>query len=82
MRAQQGRRCRRGVPTDRLTRSPGRSGTPPTVGGPEQFADTLRTQLREPGRRRRHTQAELAARTNGLVLQAAVANYESGHRAG
>lgn len=46
----------------------------------EQFADALRAQLREARRRRGLTQAELAARTGGLVSQAAVANYETGHR--
>lgn len=44
------------------------------------FAAALSAQLREARHRRGLTQSALAARTGGLVSQAAVASYETGHR--
>lgn len=44
------------------------------------FAAALCGQLRESRRRQGLTQAQVAARTGGLVSKAALANYETGHR--
>lgn len=44
------------------------------------FASALCAQLRESRRRQGLTQAQVAARTGGLVSKAALANYETGHR--
>lgn len=44
------------------------------------FAAALCSQLRESRRRQGLTQAQVAARTGGLVSKAALANYETGHR--
>lgn len=44
------------------------------------FARALCGQLRESRRRQGLTQAQVAARTGGLVSKAALANYETGHR--
>lgn len=44
------------------------------------FSAALCAQLRESRRRLGLTQAQLSARTGGLVSKAALANYETGHR--
>lgn len=44
------------------------------------FSDRVCRLLRESRKRQRLTQAEVAARTEGLVSKAALANYETGHR--
>jgi transcriptional regulator with XRE-family HTH domain len=44
------------------------------------FAGVVASLLRESRRRQGLTQAELAARTGGLISKAALANYETGHR--
>ena len=44
------------------------------------FSAALCMQLRESRRRQGLTQAQLSARTGGLVSKAALANYETGHR--
>lgn len=44
------------------------------------FAAALCVQLRDARRRQGLTQAQVAARTDGLVSKAALANYETGHR--
>lgn len=44
------------------------------------FAGVIAGLLRESRRRQGLTQAEVAARTGGLVSKAALANYETGHR--
>jgi transcriptional regulator with XRE-family HTH domain len=46
----------------------------------EQFADAVCQLLRESRRRQKLTQAQVAARTGGLISKAALANYETGHR--
>ncbi|MDQ2740653.1 MAG: helix-turn-helix domain-containing protein [Actinomycetota bacterium] len=46
----------------------------------EQFAEALSAELRDARRRRGLTQSALAARTGDLISQAAIANYETGHR--
>ena len=44
------------------------------------FARAVCRSIRESRRRQHLTQAEVAARTNGLLSKAALANYETGHR--
>ena len=44
------------------------------------FLTALCAELRESRRRQGLTQADLAARTGGMVTKAALANYETGHR--
>ena len=44
------------------------------------FAGALCRAIRDSRRRQHLTQAEVAARTNGLLSKAALANYETGHR--
>ncbi|MTD16195.1 helix-turn-helix domain-containing protein [Nakamurella sp. YIM 132087] len=46
----------------------------------EMFADAVCQLLRESRRRQKLTQAQVAARTGGLISKAALANYETGHR--
>lgn len=45
-----------------------------------EFATTVALLLRVSRRRQRLTQAEVSARTGGVVSKAALANYETGHR--
>ncbi len=45
-----------------------------------QFAASICRAIRESRRRQKLTQAELAARTGGLISKASLANYETGHR--
>lgn len=45
-----------------------------------EFADMVCRMLRDSRKRQRLTQAEVSARTGGLVSKAALANYETGHR--
>lgn len=46
----------------------------------EMFATAVCKLLRDSRRRQRLTQAQVAARTGGLISKAALANYETGHR--
>ena len=46
----------------------------------EMFAQAVCKLLRESRRRQKLTQAQVAARTGGLISKAALANYETGHR--
>src|SRR3978361_1326302 len=46
----------------------------------EMFAAAVCRLLRDSRRRQKLTQAQVAARTGGLVSKAALANYETGHR--
>jgi len=46
----------------------------------ERFAEAVCHLLRESRRRQKLTQAQVAARTGGLISKAALANYETGHR--
>src|SRR3954452_57114 len=46
----------------------------------EMFAAAVCRQLRDSRRRQKVTQAQVAARTGGLISKAALANYETGHR--
>ena len=47
---------------------------------PDDFMMNLCLALRTSRRRQKLTQAEVVARTGGLVTKAALANYETGHR--
>ena len=46
----------------------------------EMFAAAICRLLRDSRRRQKLTQAQVAARTGGLISKAALANYETGHR--
>jgi transcriptional regulator with XRE-family HTH domain len=46
----------------------------------EMFAAAVCRLLRDSRRRQKLTQAQVAARTGGLISKAALANYETGHR--
>ena len=46
----------------------------------EMFAAAVCRSLRDSRRRQKLTQAQVAARTGGLISKAALANYETGHR--
>ena len=46
----------------------------------EMFAAAVCKLLRDSRRRQKLTQAQVAARTGGLISKAALANYETGHR--
>lgn len=46
----------------------------------EMFASAVCKLLRDSRRRQKLTQAQVAARTGGLISKAALANYETGHR--
>ncbi|GGM15077.1 helix-turn-helix domain-containing protein [Nakamurella endophytica] len=46
----------------------------------EMFASAVCRLLRDSRRRQKLTQAQVAARTGGLISKAALANYETGHR--
>jgi transcriptional regulator with XRE-family HTH domain len=46
----------------------------------EMFAAAVCRMLRDSRRRQKLTQAQVAARTGGLISKAALANYETGHR--
>lgn len=46
----------------------------------EMFAAAVCRFLRDSRRRQKLTQAQVAARTGGLISKAALANYETGHR--
>ena len=50
------------------------------ISKPDAFTMNLCLALRASRRRQRLTQAEVAARTGGLVTKAALANYETAHR--
>ncbi len=49
-------------------------------GSKEMFAAAICRLLRDSRRRQKLTQAQVAARTGGLISKAALANYETGHR--
>ena len=51
-----------------------------TAASQEMFAHAICRLLRESRRRQKLTQAEVSARTGGLISKAALANYETGHR--
>lgn len=53
----------------------------PTTVDQKAFAERVCQELRASRRRQKLTQAEVAQRTGGLVSKAALANYETGHRA-
>ncbi len=46
----------------------------------DMFASAVCRSLRDSRRRQKLTQAQVAARTGGLISKAALANYETGHR--